>query len=104
MKQIKHNGKNLLAFSYLTQEYMDLHPEPGVMTIESEEKMNEFCRHMSSSPWSGRYFDQKELTPQELFEIRNSAYWRGYEDKLDHLAEDCTQEWVDEYNKLLATL
>lgn len=49
MKQIKSNGKNYLAFSYMSQEYMDLHAEPGIMTMESKEKMDELCHKMSTS-------------------------------------------------------
>ena len=99
---MKANGKNLLMVSYYTHDYMDPAPEQSFRTIESKERFDEFVKCMKA--WSGTIYGYKELTPQEYFDLRNSDYWHGYENQLDHLALDCPQDWIDEYNTLLNTL
>lgn len=101
MKTLQPNGKHLLMFAYDIQEYMDPEPEHSFRTIESKEKMEEWVSHMRKMPWSGTISNIKQVTPQEYFSARNSQYWKGYEERLDALAEDCTPEWVEEYNSLL---
>ena len=104
MKQITPNGKHLLMFAYQTHDYMDMEPENNFRTIESEEKMDEFIAHMREHWNSGTISDAKEVTPYEFFQARQSEYWKGYEGALDEGARDCTPEWIEKYNKYLATL
>lgn len=95
------NGKNLKMFIYQTHDYMDMEPEWNFRTAESEEVMNQFIQHMRTNWCSGTVSDAEELTPAEYFHHRQSDYWKGYEEQLDNLALDCTQEWLDKYAQLL---
>lgn len=83
---------------------MDMRPETNFRTIESPERMEEFIAHMREHWCSGTVSNATQVTPEEYFLARQSSYWKGYEEALDDVACDCTEEWVNEYNKLLATL
>lgn len=98
---MKANGKNLRMFMYQTHDYMDMYPETSFRTAESQEVMNQFVQHMRTHWNSGTVSEGKELTPQEYYAARQSKYWRGYEEQLDNLALDCSQEWLDAYSSLL---
>ena len=100
---MKANGKNLKMFIYQTHCYMDMEPEWSFRTIESKEVMDQFINHMRTNWSSGVISEAKELTPEEYFQYRQSDYWKGYEVQLDNLALDCTQEWLDEYIKLVGS-
>lgn len=95
---MKANGKNLKMFIYQTHDYMDMHPETSFRTAESQEVMNQFIEHMRTRWCSGTVSAASEVSPMEYFEARQSRYWRGYEDQLDNLAEDCDKYWLEEYN------
>ena len=100
-KKLQANGKNLLMFKYQTQDYMDASPSISYRTMESQELMDQWVTHMRRT-WSGGTTSKgKIVTPKEYYEARQSSYWKGCEEKLDKLALDCTQEWLDEYNNLL---
>ena len=98
---MKANGKNLLMFSYMTHDYMDELPEQSFRTAESHEVMDAFMEHMATHWSGGTCYGKHECTPEEYFQLRNSRYWKGLEFLLDDLAEDCTEEWVATYSKLL---
>ena len=98
---MKANGKNLKMFIYQTHDYMDMHPETSFRTAESQEVMNQFIEYMSTYWCSGTVSGGTEVTPEEYYKARQSNYWKGYEEQLDNLALDCTQEWLDKYSKLL---
>ena len=95
------NGKNLKMFTYQTHDYMDEHPETSFRTAESQEIADKFIEHMRTHWSNGTVSNAKEVTPEEFYNARQSNYWKGYEEQLDNLASDCTQEWLDKYNKLL---
>lgn len=98
---MKANGKNLKMFVYQTHDYMDMNPETSFRTAESQEVMNQFIDHMRTNWCSGTVSDAKEVTPSEYLKARQSDYWKGFEEALDNLALDCTQEWLDIYSELL---
>ena len=84
-------------FMYQTHDYMDMKPETSFRTAESQEVMNAFIERMRNLWCSGTVSAATEVSPMEYFEARQSKYWRGYEEQLDNLAEDCTQDWLEEY-------
>ena len=98
---MKANGKNLMMFMYTTHHYMDMKPETSFRTAESEEAMKHFIECMRTNWCSGSVSDAKVVTPSEYYAARQSDYWKGYEEALDNLALDCTQEWLDTYSYLL---
>ena len=98
---MKANGKNLKMFVYTTHDYMDMKPETSFRTAESQEVMNQFIDHMKANWCSGTVSDATEVTPSEYLKARQSDYWKGYEEALDNLALDCTQEWLNTYSELL---
>ena len=98
---MKANGKNLMMFMYQTHDYMDLEPETSFRTAESQEVMNQFIAYMRKNWCSGTVSDATVVTPSDYYRARQSDYWKGYEEALDDLALDCTQEWLDDYSKLL---
>lgn len=95
--KMKANGKNLIMFQYESHDYMDMYPETNFRTAESQEVMNQFIEHMSTHWCSGTTSAAVPVTPLQYFQARESDYWKGYEEQLDNLAKDCTQEWLDEY-------
>ncbi len=88
-------------FMYETHDYMDMKPETNFRTAESQEVINQFIEHMRTHWCSGTVSDAKEVTPSEYLKARQSDYWKGYEEALDNLVLDCTQEWYCEYHRLL---
>lgn len=90
-----------MMYQYTIHHYMDLYPEINFRTIESEERMQEFIEFMRTSFCSGTVSNAKIVTPKEYYDARCSKYWKGYEKDLDKAAEDCTPEWIEEYNNLL---
>lgn len=98
---MKANGKNLKMFMYQTHDYMDMKPETSFRTAESQEVMDQMITEFRNRWNSGTVSDAHEVTPMEFYMARCSAYWHGYEQQLDNLACDCTEEWVDEYNSLI---
>lgn len=100
-KKLRANGKNLIMFKYQTQDYMDASPSISFKTIESQELMNQWVAHMRKTWSGGTISNGKIVTPKGYYEARQSSYWKGYEEKLDKLTLDCTQEWLDEYSNLL---
>ena len=84
-------------FMYESHDYMDMYPEKHLATYTTQEDANKFIAHMRNTWNSGTMSDAKELTPMELFEQRQSLYWRGCSENIDNAALDCTQDFVDEY-------
>lgn len=99
---MKANGKNLKMYLFSTQHYMDMYPEYRLQT-STDENIKEFINHMRETWNSGIISYPKELTPEEYFQQRQSKYWKGYEASIDNLVLDCSQEYVDEYFKLVDT-
>lgn len=94
---MKANGKNLMMFSYLIQGTMDWKPEICFMSIESRKKMQEFINFVQGHT-GDNIFNVKEVSPFEYFQARQSKYWKGHEADLDKNAEDCSKQWVEEYD------
>lgn len=88
-------------FTYQVHHYMDEKPEIEFRTAESQEVMDQFVEHMRARWCSGTVSNGKEVTPEEYYKARQSDYWKGYEEQLDNLALDCTQEWLDKYSQLV---
>lgn len=98
---MKANGKNLKMFMYQTHDYMDMHPETNFRTAESLDVMNEILEDFKANWHSGTVSAPKEVSPKEYFQARQSRYWKGYEEELDALACDCTEEWLKEYQSYI---
>lgn len=101
---MKANGKNLKMFMYQTHDYMDLKPETSFRTAESQEVMNQFIDNMREMWNSGSVSNATEMSPMDYYMARCSAYWKGYEEQLDDLACDCSEEWVKEYDSLVHSI
>jgi hypothetical protein len=95
------SGKNLKVFMYETHDYMDPKPERVLRTEISQRRVDDYISTMRDSGWSGTISNAKELTPAELVSQRNDPYWRGFERNIDCLAKDCTEEFYEEYMRLL---
>ena len=98
---MKANGLNYKIFRYETHDYMDMYPEVSFRTYKTKEEMDAFVAHMRKHWCSGTVSDGVEMTPEAFAKERASQYWKGYENQLDRCALDCTQEWIDEYEKLI---
>lgn len=94
---MKANGRNYKMFMYESHAYMDMYPEKHLATYATQDDVDKFIAHMRDMWCSGTMSDAKGLTPMELFEQRQSRYWRGCEESIDGAALDCTQDFVDEY-------
>lgn len=95
---MKANGLNYKMFRYSTHDYMDMQPEVSFATWQSKEKAMEAIKEFRNTWNSGTVSDPVEITPMQFFLARQSNYWKGYEDRLDTMAQDCTEEWLDEYS------
>lgn len=94
---MESNGKNMKVFMYESHDYMDMYPEKHLITFTTQDKADAFIANMRDHWCSGTISAAKELSPIELFEQRQSSYWRGYEESIDNLALDGTQSFVEEY-------
>lgn len=101
---MKANGKNLKMFMYQTHDYMDWEPVTAFRTAESQEVMNQFIDHMREMWNSGTVSNPTEMSPMGYYKARCSAYWKGYEEQLDALACDCSEEWLKEYDSLVHSI
>lgn len=102
MKTMKANGKNLKMFLYESHDYMDMYPEKHLATYPTKGDIDNFISRMRESWCSGTMSDAKELSPMELFEQRQSRYWKGCEEAIDNAVLDCPQYYVDEYSFYVA--
>lgn len=98
---MKANGKNWIMFQYETKDCWDIRSSINFKTMSSLKDMDRLITTLREGWFTGFISKPKIVTPKEYYEARQSSYWKGYEEKLDKLALDCTQEWLDEYNNLL---
>lgn len=94
---MKANGKNLQMFKYSHQDYMDWDPSWSFSTWKTQEEANDQINEMRKYYNSGTISNPVKVTPMEFFMARQSAYWKGYEEKFDSMAEDCDPVWIMEY-------
>lgn len=103
MKKLISNGKNHKIFKFSVQNLMDLEPDYVLMTYPSIEEAKKFEEYMEEAPCSEITKLISELSPKEMYEERNSLYWKNYKEELDNLVCNAPQEFIDKYMSYLST-
>lgn len=101
---MKANDKNYVIVEVEKQDFMDVKPDFALVSFKSIEDAQTWAKQMSKSYSGGTTRIVRELTPKSLVERRQSSYWKGFEDRIDNLALDAPQDFVDCYANILDNL
>lgn len=67
----------------------------------SLEELNDRIDHMRNRTFNGSISPAYEVTPRQFYRVRCSKWGKGREEELDKIAEECNEEWLEQYKALI---